>query len=90
MSFSPVTANPSWGTASSATFYKQTAPIDHISHTVYNAAEGNTGLLSVGTTFLSAAFNTSGVTKPLAGWITYSGGGPARPTSGFIYPRGDC
>lgn len=39
----------------------------------------------------SPAVNTSGISKPFSGWLTYTGGGGgARPTTGMIYPRREC
>jgi len=39
----------------------------------------------------SPAVDTSGISKPFSGWLTYAGGGGgARPTTGMIYPRREC
>ena len=39
----------------------------------------------------SPGVDTSGMVKPFGGWLTYTGGGgggPTRPTTGMLYPRG--
>lgn len=44
-------------------------------------------------TLYSPGVDTSGMVKPFAGWITYTGGGgggPTRPGDGMLYPRGQC
>lgn len=86
MSFSSIGANPTWGTLITAGL-----TIDYGSpEQQYTMDSTSISVANLGATLTCAAVNTSGITKPLAGWITYTGGGggPVRPTSGFLYPRG--
>lgn len=86
MSFSTVGANPAWGVVT-------TAPIttyNGVNLNVFGMDDDSLSIVDVGSTFTCGAVNTSGVNKPLSGWITYSGGGGStRPTSGLLYPRGN-
>lgn len=85
MSFSTITRDPSWGISgtqpclTSAT-YPEARALNTATHQ----------LADLGAVLRLAAVDTSGINKPLAGWITYSGGGggSTRPTTGMIYPRG--
>lgn len=87
MSFSSIGASPSWGTSITTSFLTANGSPEQ----QYSLDPAYLSTANLGATFTCAAVNTSGVTKPLAGWITYTsggGGGPSgRPTSGLIYPR---
>lgn len=89
MSFSTIPANPTWGTLLTTQQYLS-GDITSFGTNLYSSA----GLLASSLSTLgSGAVDTSGITKPFAGWITYTGGGgggggSTRPTSGMIYPRG--
>jgi len=87
MSFSNIGASPTWGTLLTTPLITENgSPVQQ-----YVLDTDSISIVNVGSTFTCAAVNTSGVTKPLAGWITYTdggGGGPSgRPTSGLVYPR---
>jgi hypothetical protein len=87
MSFSNIGASPAWGTLLTTSLLTENVTPER----QYSMDSDYLSIVNVGSTFACAAVNTSGVTKPLAGWITYTsggGGGPTRPTSGFLYPRG--
>jgi len=86
MSFSNVTASPSWGIEAAAPAVGRGTWTAGTS-TAVDALNTKTADLEA---LFCAAVNTSAMNKPFAGWITYSGGGGStRPSSGFIYPRGD-
>lgn len=91
MSFSVITANPSWGSAlntssNGVAFYDNTEYYT----TTYDQGSSYPSSLSA---LMSNAVNTSGIVKPLGGWVAYTeggGGGSTRPVTGMIYPRGTC
>ena len=86
MSFSTITASPSWGTALTT----QTTVFEDLSVLPKRITSSENVLTADLSVLSSAAVDTSGISKPLAGWITYTGGGggSTRPTTGMIYPRG--
>ena len=87
MSFSTITASPSWGTALTT----QTIVFGDLSVLPKWTTTTEGLLMADMAVFSSAAVDTSGISKPLAGWVTYTGGGgggSTRPTTGMIYPRG--
>ena len=89
MAFSIITADPTWGILVTNALVLTPTPAP-------SAAPLFTGADSViadlGAVLNLGAVNASGIAKPFAGWITYnsSGGGSTRPTSGMLYPRGQC
>ena len=94
MSFSIITANPSWGTQTSGPLL-----FDDIEVRKEIVARGPFAYIANLSSLFSGAVNTSGINKPYNGWITYTGGGgdnggggggSTRPTTGMIYPRGTC
>ena len=90
MSFSNITADPAWGnltTSDTVSFRGDSPGVPGLPF--YD--NGKTRYADLSATLTLAAVDTSGIVKPFAGWITYTGGGggaPTRPTSGFLYPRG--
>lgn len=91
MSFSVIGANPAWGIVTTSNISSTpTKPSSNLG--IYpGPSSQDLAIVDVAATFSCAAVNTSGVNKPLAGWITYTdegGGGPSgRPESGLVYPR---
>ena len=86
MSFSVIAIGSPVGPASTATISYDSG--DGLLSIATNAASGTEAVPSSLQSLFSGAVNTSGMNKPFSGWLTYSGGGPTRPTSGFLYPRG--
>ena len=89
MSFSTITASPSWGTALTT----QTILFGDLSTLPKRITTSDNIIAADLSVLFSAAVDTSGISKPLAGWVTYTGGGgggSTRPTTGMIYPRGQA
>ena len=70
MTFSTITADPTWGTLVDNTPPAVPAPLPAPSPT-FNG--DSTAIADLGAVVNLAAINTSGITKPTAGWITYNG-----------------
>jgi len=75
--------------SSSKPAHNTDTPLPSYRFTNIDDAEIASGSLQV---LYSPALDTSGINKPFSGWLTYTGGGGggARPTTGMIYPRGEC
>ena len=93
MAFSTITADPTWGTPVTGT----SAPVLRIGNPppIAPLFDGQNAMIAdLGAVLGLGNVNTSGMVKPFAGWITYTGdgggdgGGSTRPTSGMLYPRG--
>ena len=88
MAFSIITADPTWGIpVTGSPVFREASP-PPVAPMFY---EENPAVADLGAVVNLGAVNTSGMVKPFAGWITYTGGGgggSTRPTSGFLYPRG--
>lgn len=88
MSFSVITIGSPVGPASTATIVFDYN--DGLSTINTRAVVGSDATPVSLQGLFSGAVDTSGLNKPFSGWLTYSGGGGStRPSSGFLYPRGD-
>lgn len=70
MTFSTITANPTWGNLVDSTPPARLTPLPAISPSF---GGDNTATADLGAVVNCAAINTSGITKPTTGWITYNG-----------------
>ena len=87
MSFSVIAIGSPVGSATTATVSYDSG--NGLLSIATNAASSAQAVPSSLQSLFSGAVDTSGMNKPLNGWLTYGGGGSNRPSSGFIYPRGD-